>query len=313
MRSLGRLLKVRTKNKVTIFEALNKGAEVLKTTQPEKHQAPGNPKLDAQVLLSYLIKKPSSYLFAHGEEIISQDVERAYLELIERRAKHEPVAYITGEKEFFGRAFKVTSATLVPRPETELLVERALEGAGFAPVFADIGTGSGAIAVTLAAQSGGFVFATDISKDAIEVAKMNAATHGVSERIFFLEGDLLLPFLQDLQAWMRRAELKALTIVANLPYISRRQYENLDPDVKNFEPQTALLSGIDGLDHYDRMLQQLKTARASFPAQLKLLMEIDPSQAFSAERLIRHFFPQAKVQIIKDLSNKARILETFIP
>ena len=298
---------------MTIFEALNSGAEKLKATQHEKHQAPDNPKLDAQVLLSYLIKKPSSYLFAHGEEVLSADVERSYLELVERRAKHEPVAYITGEKEFFGRAFKVNSATLIPRPETEQLVERALEGAGFAPVFADIGTGSGAIAITLAAQSGGFVFATDVSKDALEIAKANATTHDVSDRIFFLEGDLLLPFLQDLQAWMKRAELKALTIVANLPYISRRQYENLDPDVKNFEPQSALLAGIDGLDLYDRLLQQLKNARGLFPARLKLLMEIDPAQSYSAVRLVLHYFPKADTKVINDLSGKARIIEAFIP
>jgi release factor glutamine methyltransferase len=297
---------------ITIFEALAKASEELKNAQKMKRQALQNPKLDSQVLLSHCIQKPTSYLFAHGDEPLSEEVQRQFAALIARRANHEPVAYILGEKEFFKRPFRVSPATLIPRPETEMLIELTIKESKPGTVFADIGTGSGAIAITLAAETGGFVFATDISADAIAVAKENAKTLGVAERVFFLEGDLILPFVNDLKTWLERAELKRITLVANLPYIPRRHYENLDPDVKDFEPKTALLGGIDGLEIYDHLLRQLVTYRSYFPPELRILFEIDPSQDMSGPSLIRHHFPYASVAVIEDLSHKARILDAAI-
>jgi release factor glutamine methyltransferase len=298
---------------MTIFEALTTGAEKLKATQHEKLQSPGSPKLDAQVLLSFVLSKPSSFLFAHGDDAVeAQSLER-YLAFIERRAKHEPIAYITGEKEFFKRPFMVTPATLIPRPDTEVLVEEALKAAKPDSVFLDIGTGSGAIAITLAAESSSGVFATDISTEALDVAVQNANKLGVADRVIFLHGDLLKPFIEKLKEWKDKASIPSLVITANLPYIARRQYEGLDPDVLNFEPKSALLAGIDGLDLYDQLLDELYESRALFPADLQLLIEIDPSQAFSAERLIKHYFPRASISLIADLSRQPRLLVATIP
>jgi release factor glutamine methyltransferase len=298
---------------VTIFEALTIGADRLKSTQHEKLQAPGSPKLDAQVLLSFVLGKPSSYLFAHGDDAVDETSLERYLSFIERRVTHEPIAYITGEKEFFKRPFVVTPATLIPRPDTEVLVEEALKAAKPDSVFLDIGTGSGAIAITLAAESSSGVFATDISTDALDVAVKNANALGVADRVVFLHGDLLKPFIEKLKAWKDKASIPSLVITANLPYIARRQYEGLDPDVLNFEPKSALLAGVDGLDLYDQLLDELYESRALFPPDVQLLIEIDPSQAFSAERLIKHYFPKAQVSLIADLSRQPRVLLARIP
>ncbi len=298
---------------MTIFEALTTGAEKLKATQHEKLQAPGSPKLDAQVLLSFVLNKPSSYLFAHGDEPVAAPALERYLWFIERRAGHEPIAYIMGEKEFYKRSFIVTPATLIPRPDTEVLIEEALKAAKPDSVFLDIGTGSGAIAITLAAESSYGVFATDISPDALDVAAQNASRLSVADRVVFLHGDLLQPFIEKLREWKDKANIPSLIIAANLPYIARQQYENLDPDVLKFEPKSALLAGVDGLDLYDQLLDQLYEARALFPDDLTLLVEIDPSQAFSATRLIKHYFPATHVTTIPDLSRKARVLLAQIP
>jgi release factor glutamine methyltransferase len=284
-------------NSMTIFEALTYGGEKLKGVR-----------LDAQVLLSHALQRPSSYLFAHGDEHLSGGVENSYKSFIERRAAHEPVAYILGEKEFFRRRFIVNNSTLIPRPETETLVELALEGAKRDAVFADIGTGSGAIAVTLAKESGGFVFATDISEGAIATAKQNAETHEVLDRIFFQRGDLLLPFIEDIKTWQKEKPLEEMRIVANLPYIPSTDYEALDPDVKDFEPKTALVAGADGLLLYERLVKQLMYYRKNLPREVHLFLEIDPSQEFSAPNLIKNLFPSAKTKTVRDLFGRVRFV-----
>lgn len=297
---------------LTVFEALTYGNEKLKSAQKEKRHALQNPKLDAQVLLSHCLKKPTSYLFAHGDELLSPEANEQYLALIERRAKHEPISYILGEKEFYKRPFFVTPATLIPRPETELLVELALKDATPGTVFADIGTGSGAIAITLAAESASFVFATDISSAALQVAKKNAERHGVQERIFFLEGDLLLPFVNNLKEWLARAELKRMTIVANLPYVPQRQFEGLDPDILLYEPHQAIVGGIGGLEIYERLMKQLVFYRDAFPPQLRLIFEMDPSHELTAGLLVRRHFPNAKVNVVYDQANRARFIDAML-
>jgi len=302
-----------THHPVTIFESLTSGADRLKSSQHEKQQTPGSPKLDAQVLLSFVLNKPSSYLFAHGDETVDAPAFERYLAFIERRATHEPIAYITGEKEFYKRPFFVTPATLIPRPDTEVLAEEALKSAKPDTVFLDLGTGSGAIAITLAAETTSGVFATDISTEALDVAVENARKLGVADRVIFLHGDLLTPFIAKLKEWRDQASIPSLIITANLPYIARKQYEELDPDVLNFEPKSALLAGVDGLDLYDQLLDQLYESRALFPVDLQLFIEIDPSQAFSATRLIKHYFPKATLKTISDLARHPRVVSAQIP
>lgn len=178
----------------------------------------------------------------------------AYARLIDRRARREPVAYITGVREFYGRDFQVSPAVLIPRPETELIIDyvlAALPADQFLRVI-DVGTGSGAMAVTLAAERPGWhVEASDISPAAVAMARRNAHAHGVGQSITFLEGDLLLPTMGMFDA-----------IVSNPPYVARRDAPGMVPDVVDHEPHVALFGGPDGLDLPRRLLAQTATRLA---------------------------------------------------
>ncbi len=290
---------------MTVFEALTWGSEQLKTAFADSQLH--NPKFDAQVLLAHCIDEPTAYLFAHGDEVLRQATTDRYREMIERRAKHEPVAYILGEKEFFGRSFTVTPATLIPRPETELIVELAKAEIGQGTLVVDVGTGSGAIAVTLAADTATEVIAIDISRDALKVAQANAKRHDVLHRVAFLEGNLIKPFIALTTNWNEAAKPKELVITANLPYLTLRQWENTDADVKNFEPKTALVGGIDGLTLYDELFMQIAARRRELPKRLTVISEIDPSQASAFQGLVRHYLPEAKTEIFSDLRGQARV------
>lgn len=293
---------------LTIFEALNWAAEALKQLDPAKTQALQNPKLDAQVLLASCLQKPTSYLFAHGDETVPPEISERFMRLIERRARHEPVAYLLGEKDFYRRPFAVTPATLIPRPETELLIDLVRQDIGNNCLILDIGTGSGAIAVTLAAETACEVVAIDNSHEALRVALQNAEQHQVIDRVAFLEGNLLKPFFEIYKTWSPEAKPNTLLLVANLPYLTGRQWEHLDPDVKNYEPQTALVGGLDGLELYDELLQQLAAHRKTLPRGLKIYFEIDPSQTSATQALIRHYFRESNPEGVRDLSGNWRFM-----
>jgi release factor glutamine methyltransferase len=293
---------------MTIFQALNWAADALRQTEVTKPQATQNPKLDAQVLLAVCLHKPTSYLFAHGDEVVPSDITDHFINLIQRRAQHEPVAYLLGEKDFYRRSFQVSSATLIPRPETELLVDLVRQDIGNNCLILDVGTGSGAIAITLAAETQCETIAIDISQEALRVAAYNAKQHDVTEKVAFLEGNLLKPFFEIYKTWQPDAKPNTLLIVANLPYLTGRQWETLDPNVKHYEPKTALVGGLDGLELYDELLQQLAAHRKSLPRGLKIYFEIDPSQASSAQSLIRHYFRDSSPEGVRDLSGHWRFM-----
>ncbi len=293
---------------LTIFEALAWAANKLKYTDTLGSLTLQNPKLDAQVILAACLNKPPLYLFVHGDETLDTEVSERFLHLIERRAKHEPVAYLLGEKEFYKRTFTVTPATLIPRPETEMLVDMALQEMSNDGLFIDVGTGSGAIAVTLAAESTTEVIAIDQSHEALVVAHTNAKRHDVAEKIAFLQGNLLKPFFEMYAAWTAQAKPKRLIIVANLPYITDNQWETLEADVKDYEPKTALVGGVDGLALYDEMFMQLAARLRDLPEFVTVLFEIDPSQASSAQSLAQHYFREASIAVHKDYAGLARIV-----
>ncbi len=192
-------------------------------------------------------------LFANMEHGLESERYEKILALIRRRALREPLQYILGTQDFCGYEMKVNSDVLIPRVETELLVEEVvhrLEAKG-AHFILDVGTGSGCIAISLArAFPGSYIVAVDRSQGALAVARENATRHGVSHQIFFLAGDLLAPLLS------RGLAGKVTAIVANLPYISHAEWEDLPPDVKSFEPRVALDGGWDGLECYRRLLQE---------------------------------------------------------
>ena len=297
---------------MTIFEALTWAADKLKASEPERVLGARNPKLDAQVLLASCLEKPTAYLFAHGDQELDDDVSDRFMRLIERRARHEPVAYLLGEKDFYRRTFSVSPATLIPRPETELLIDLVRQEIDNSSLIVDVGTGSGAIAVTLAAETGVEVIAIDQSHEALKVAHQNAKRHEVADKIAFLEGNLLKPFFESYNAWSPRSRPATLLVVANLPYLTGRQWEELDPDVKDYEPQTALVGGLDGLELYDELLMQLAARRKDLPATVKIFFEIDPSQASVAAALIKHYFREAKVDGVRDLSGNWRFIQATL-
>lgn len=224
---------------------------------------------DAEVLLAHGLGISREQLILRSDESIHAAEKGFCEELLRRRLEHEPVAYIVGTREFWSLKLRVSPVVLIPRPETELLVELALDLAGqqlaqhAALSIADIGTGSGAIAVALASElPTARLVATDISKRALSLAQINAESNGVMERIQFVESDLLRQLPAD---WIFDL------IVSNPPYIADGEIDGLQPEVSRWEPQTALRGGADGLDFYRRFAVE---AQAHLSLRGALLMEI---------------------------------------
>jgi release factor glutamine methyltransferase len=233
----------------TIAEAITEGARRLETTGAT------DARRTAGVLLAHRLGVDRTYLLARPEEAIREENYRAFLQMIERQAAGEPLQYITGHQEFYKLDFKVTPAVLIPRPETEFLIERVLaiaqQSQQSAPLIVDAGTGSGIIAVTLAVEiPAARVIATDISGAALAVARQNATRHGVSDRIEFYEGDLLAP-LAGLQV-----ENQVDVLASNPPYIAENRPDLVHDNVRDYEPHLALFAGDDGLIFYRRLLAE---------------------------------------------------------
>ncbi len=264
-----------------------------------------NPKLDAQVILAHVLNKGTVFLFAHSEDELPVKNIEQFQRLIDRRVRHEPVAYLIGHKEFYGREFTVNPHVLIPRPDTETLIDLAKSVVTTQSLIIDIGTGSGAIALTLAAETGRPTVALDISPSALTVAKLNAENLKLTHLVAFFEGDLLTPLLTESNG---ESLGQHALLTANLPYISNRQYEGLDPNVKAYEPSLALISGIDGLDHYDRLFTQIANNRHILPLKLDIIIEIDPSQKLSAIALIKNHLPHATTTVHNDLTGRTRII-----
>jgi release factor glutamine methyltransferase len=219
-----------------------------------------NDVLDAQALLAHTLGKDRTYLIINFNETLSPERLQAFDALIARRCAGEPLQYITGHQEFFGLAFEVTPAVLIPRPETELIIEKTIRLAqqhletqpDWQPVIIDVGTGSGCIAVTLARELGQMcqdvsVIATDISADALALAKHNALRHALTGRIEFRQGDLLSEF---------PPEPLANFIISNPPYIAAQDMPTLQREVRDHEPHIALTDFADGLEFYRRLFAQ---------------------------------------------------------
>lgn len=293
---------------MTIFELLAWAGDALKAADATR-SVKQNPRLDAQVLLSYVLCVNSAYLFTHGDEAVkSQDAE-TFQRLVARRARHEPVAYLTQTKAFFGRDFFVNQHVLIPRPDTEVLVEAALGAIDFRSTIVDIGTGSGAIAISLELETHRPTFAIEIDRDTKSVAEHNARNLGSNTT--FLEGSLFEPF-----AALNPAA-DHLVITANLPYLTPWQWNDLDADVKDYEPRLALVGGADGLALYDELCNQIRTylheaSRKGKRIAVNLFIEIDPSQRQTAPALLSTHFPEARIETIKDMSGRERVIHAAV-
>ncbi|WP_314618458.1 peptide chain release factor N(5)-glutamine methyltransferase [uncultured Selenomonas sp.] len=260
------------------------------------------PRLDAEVLLSHVLKKERIYLYVHFDEPLEKAELAAFREGVAKRARRMPAAYITGRREFMGLEFIVTPAALIPRPDTEILVEAAVERLakigedGAAPLrFADIGTGTGAIALSVLkfAAPDATAAAVDLSSQALAVARENAERLGLSARVSFYEGDLFAPLAGETFA----------AILSNPPYIPDADIESLAPEVRCYEPLSALKGGADGMDFYVRLLEE---APRHLRAGGFLALEAGIGQAQKIRALAAP--PWAEVEILPDLAGIERVV-----
>jgi release factor glutamine methyltransferase len=273
------------------------------------HEEQKSAVLDAQVLLGYVLEVDRATLYTYPERALTSEQEQQFFQLIERRERGEPVAYLTGHKEFYGLDFFVDKRVLIPRPETELLVEIVLTNirkrinAGRIPIVADIGTGSGAIPIALAVEEPRlpYLYASDVSSEALDVARLNCQRHHVEQRVRLLHGDLLAPLPEPVDI-----------LIANLPYVGTDEMNTLAPDIQAYEPHLALFSGPNGLDLVCRLLMEAKQS-AILAREAVLLLEIGYQQRKALSAWVNELWPRANITFKRDFAGWDRVLQIALP
>tara|TARA_B100001142_G_C14341207_1_gene657952 strand:+ start:1777 stop:2616 length:840 start_codon:yes stop_codon:yes gene_type:complete len=256
-------------------------------------------RLEAEILLRHVLKIDRATMFSNLENVLDNKQENDIAELVQRRLANEPLSYITGTREFYSLDFQITSDVLIPRQETETLVDEVIKISKENPLkIVDVGTGSGAIAIALAVNLPlAKIIATDISVDALHVAESNTKMNDVFSRINFKQGNLL-DVLDE----------KVDVIVSNPPYIPSNQIEHLQPEVKK-EPHIALDGGSDGLEY---IRQLIGNCSENLNDNGHIFIEIDPSQSEEVLEIADTHFPDAITAIIKDLSQDNRVLSIHL-
>ncbi len=274
----------------TVSEALQNASEQLEQAGLD------DSRLEARLLLAYSLNRSTVWIFQNPEMPLAPEVDERLTSFIKQRLSGVPLAYLLGTREFYGRSFRVDARVLVPRPETETLLESALEFARDACVsnVVDVGTGSGILAISLALElPQARIWAVDRSSDALAVARQNAADQGVTTRVNFLAGDLLAP-----------VPVQADLIVANLPYVPTDEMRRLQPEVRH-EPRIALDGGPDGLDLYRRLLSQVPAVLHPSGA---LFLEIGDQQGAAMSRITQAALPGFQVRVQRDLEGRDRVV-----
>ena len=269
------------------------------TTEYFKRYDISTPRLDAELLLSHILGTSRLQLYLQFEMPVVPEHLAAFRKLIKKRVACAPVSYLTSRKEFFSLDFYVDSRVLIPRPETEVLVESVLQAQAGQSQLIDIGTGSGAIAISLAVNRPEWeMLATDISADALEVAQKNAVTHTCANRLTFLQGNLFEP-LEELPSsrfdW----------IVSNPPYVSTAEFPSLPPEVRDHEPESALLAGTDGLDV---IVGILDGAPQFLKPGGRVGLEIGHHHSHTVQNLVQSNSAYSGCQVIKDYSGVERVV-----
>lgn len=272
--------------------------------------------LDLELIIARVLKKPREFVLSHPEYRIPATDNLRLITLINRKMRHEPLAYILGEKEFYGLKFKVNKNVLIPRPETEQIVElvtQNLKCENKNTLIVDIGTGSGNVIIAVVKQLRNYelgirnyeFYGLDISKKALAIARKNAKLHKVDKKIKFLHGNLLEPIIK--RCFMFHAPC-FMTILANLPYLSPALFRQSQISVKMYEPKKALLAGKNGLFYYEAFIRQIKELKDKcFMFQVACFMEISPEQKPALQKLIKKYFPKVVIKFHKDLANKWRV------
>ena len=268
----------------------------------QQHRVP-NPRLDAEVLLGHLLEKSRLQLYLHFEMPVFQEHLIPFRELIKKRIAHTPVSYLTNRKEFMSLEFYVDERVLIPRPETEQLVETILTTkTGEFRRLLELGTGSGVIATSLAMQRPEWeIVATDISESALAVARKNAETHACVSQIEFLAGDLFEP----IEAINTNGNARFDWIVCNPPYIKNTERDTLSPDVRDYEPEIALFAGDDGLAVIRRLIAE---APKYLAPNGKLILEIGATQADAVRTLLDAESEYTTYELFKDYAEKERVV-----
>jgi release factor glutamine methyltransferase len=257
-------------------------------------------RLEAEVMVMNVMRMPRHDLFAQQETEVGPPQEQVLAQFMERRLKREPLAYILGYREFYGVNLLVNSDVLIPRPETESLVEHALFMALMGMetpqlVIADVGTGTGAVAINLAIHlAAARIYAIDNFDPVLDVTSYNVQSHNVSDRVTLLKGDLLEPLPEPVDL-----------VVANLPYLPTARISTLQPEIQ-WEPSQALDGGPDGLVLVRRLLRQ--ASEGKLKEHGIVLLELDPEQVPVVQELARQLFPAAEISVEKDLAHLDRML-----
>jgi release factor glutamine methyltransferase len=277
--------------------------------------------LDLELLIASAIKKPREFVLAHPEYKLTEYQVSSIKYLVYKRAEGKPLAYLLGYKEFYGLKFKVNKNVLIPRPETELLVEsvlREMQNTKYLiqnTTVIDVGTGSGNIIISIGKtladcglQITDYRFlGIDISSKAVAVARQNAKFHKVNKKIGFLKGNLLEPILKNTKYQILNTNY---IIIANLPYLSKNIYTAAPASVRKFEPRAALLSGRNGLTHYEKLMRHIKVLKSRCSMlHVSCFMEISPKQKNSLQKLLKVVLSGAKISFQKDLSGRWRICQ----
>ena len=287
----------------------------LRTVLQETHrtlESAGIPdaRLEAEVMVMDVMRMPRQGIFAEQETQVSSQQEEQLAAIVTRRLTREPLAYILNYREFYGVNLLVNQDVLIPRPETETMVEHALFMALMGMesrelVIADVGTGTGAIAVNLAIHlPAARIYASDAFDATLDVTAYNVRMHNVADRVTLLKGDLLEPLPEPVDV-----------VVANLPYLPTDRIPTLQPEIQ-WEPAAALDGGPDGLDHIRRLLSQAASSHGGADARLKphgvILLEMDPEQIPEARSLAAEAFPEAEITVEPDLARLDRVLSVSL-
>ncbi|MCK4744547.1 peptide chain release factor N(5)-glutamine methyltransferase [Candidatus Parcubacteria bacterium] len=288
--------------------------------------------LDAEILVMFVLKKSREWICANLDYKLSKNELNRIKKMAYRRIQNEPIAYIIKNREFYGLNFFVNKNVLIPRPETELIIEETLrilkKGKSKNYVIADIGTGSGCIIIALAKnliknpisdlrypisetrnlKSEIRFLGSDISKKALYIARKNAKIHKVNKIIKFYHGDLLSPIIKNAESKIKNSNL---VIIANLPYLTANECK--EKSIQR-EPKAALLGGTDGLKYYRELFLQLSEFKTKneFKNKINILIEINPHQTKKISLIIKRIFPSVKIKIIKDLARKNRVISMTV-